>query len=379
MFSAPIIADLFNNPELTPAIRWFAFTLTFTTFAEIGLAYFRIEDKAFTYLLLSLFKLLLQISSSVYFIVYKEMGLWGIIYSSLFSTCVYAIVITYLVLPKTGIYYSHLIAKKLIQFSLPIIYSSIGMYYMTFGDRYFLQYFYNAHEVGIYALGYKFGFMMVALVWSPIMTYWGAQQFNYAKEEGGNQKFSSIFEISNYILWLAATGIILFAPPTIRLIADSSYYPAIVLIPVIVFAYIFQSWTDFHRFGILNSGNTHLLNKYTWYTAFLISVLYILLIPTFGGLGAATATLISIAFRFLLIYRKSQHYYSFKSPWLKITALYSLSVLSLIISEITLSHTHFDFLYNGLIFIFIVSASLALKMSPFKSLRLNQIKSSLSS
>lgn len=361
---APIVASLLNTPEMSQPLQWFAFTLAFGTVAEIGMGYFRVNDQAGKYLAFSLLKLALQIGASLYFIVHLELGLWGIIYSALFSGCVQTLLLLAFVIPKIGISYCHHLAIKLIKYSLPIIYGSIAMYYMTFGDRYFIQHYNDLTEVGIYALGYKFGFILTALVWSPFMSYWGARQFDHAKEPNSAKTFSDTFYTANYILWAAATGMIIFVAPAIHLMADSAYYKAIDIAPYIILAYLFQCWTEYHRFGILKSGNTKYLNYYTWVTAAVISILYVLLIPLWGGVGAAIATALAMFLRFALVYKKSQYYFHFSIDWLKIGLLISLSFAGFQTLKILHNGSYIDFVYSVAIYIVIIILSIAIKFLP---------------
>lgn len=361
---APNISALLNAPDINQALKWFAFTLAFGTLAEISMGYFRVNDLAGQYLLFSLIKLALQIGASLYFIVYLELGLWGIIYSSLLSGTIQTILLLTFVLPRIGLTFNPSLAKALIKYSLPIIYGSIAMYYMTFGDRYFIQHYNNTAEVGIYALGYKFGFILTALIWSPFMTYWGARQFDHAKATNSSLTFSSTFYTANYILWVVATGMAIFTAPTINLMADSAYYRAIEIAPYIILAYIFQCWTEFHRFGILESGNTKYLNYYTWLTALVITILYLLLIPEWGGVGAGIATAAAMLIRFILVYRKSQQYFTFSSNWLKIGLLILISITGLQVTKTIYDGSIYDFLYGAIIFTTIVLLSILTKCLP---------------
>ena len=361
---SPFIANFIGNPQITEALRWFMFTIAFGTIGEIGMGYFRVNDQAGRFLVISLIKLTVQVSASIYFIVYKELGLWGIIYSALIGAGTQALILLVLTIPVTGLRFSIPVAKNLFTFSLPIIMGSFAMYYMTFGDRYFLQVFHDTTTVGIYALGYKFGFMLLALVWGPFMSYWGAKQYDHAKAPDGPALFSQVFSIANYILWAAATGMLIFAGPVVRIMAEASYHSAINLIPLIVLAYVFQGWTDFHRFGLLESKNTRYLNIYTWISAVIIGVLYVTLIPAYGAMGAAAATFITMLIRFTMIYRKSQQYFTFPTNWVKISGLFAISGLAYGSTFVFYDHSAQDFIIGALLYVLVIAATLLLNCAP---------------
>lgn len=361
---APKLSAMLSKDDFIEPLRWFAFTLAFGCISELGMNYYRIKNFAVTYLSVSLVKLAIQTSANIYFIVFKDLGLWGIIYSALLASSIQSAWMVLTIVPKVGIRFSKSDAGQLIRFGFPLIVGSIAMYYITFADRYLIQHYHDTAVVGVYALGYKFGFMLLSLVWAPFMGYWGAKQFEHAKEAQGAVLFGQVFEVANFLLWLAATAMLLFSPPLIRFMADPSYYSAIDLVPYILFAYVCIGWTEFHRFGLFESKNTAIFNRYNWYTVVVISIGYFSLIPPYGAVGAAIATLLALAFRFFIIYRKSQQYFAFSSPWLKILCLYLGSLLGLIICNQLFVDESSDFLVSAMVFLVLILVSFAVKAAP---------------
>ena len=68
--------------------------------------------------------------------------------------------------------------------------------------------------------------------------------------------------------------------------------------PVILAAFVLQVWTDAVNLGIEVSEKTRFASFSVWISVAVILVLYQLLVPPLGGLGAALATLVSMAVRF---------------------------------------------------------------------------------
>jgi len=314
--SAEALTGVLDAPEgFDFALRIFSLSLIFAAFNEIYFAYLRVEDLPVHYVGMNFFKLLLQVALNIFFIVYMEMGYWGIILGAVLSNLVITIVFSLWLLPRIGFRIGRKHCTNLISFSLPIIISSVGMYYITFGDRYFIKYYHTIETVGVYALAYKFGFILFALVWAPFSTYWSAQSFDYAKQPGAEKLFGNVFFFANVILITAATGMIVLTPDFIHLVAQPGYWGAIDVVPWIVSAYVLQCWTEYIRFGILQSGKTYYLAYATYATVFLITVLYLYWIPSEGGVGAAKATLVAFIVRFAIIYYFSQRLFPIAIPW----------------------------------------------------------------
>ena len=316
------IAHLLDSPDgFGIAIRVFSVYFLFAACNEIYFAYLRIDDKPIQYVAMNFFKLILQIALNILFIVYLEKGYWGVILGAVISNFVVTVVFTFKLMPRIGFGVSKEQCKNLINFSWPIIVSSIGMYYITFGDRYFIQHYHTIETVGIYALAYKFGFMLFALVWAPFSTYWSANAFDYAKQSGAETLFGNVFLFANVVLIAATAGVVVLTPGFIYIFAQKEYWPAIDVVPWIVVAYVLQCWTEYVRFGILNAAKTKYIAYATYITVFLITLLYYLWIPAEGAVGAAKATLAAFFVRFCIIYYFSQQLFRIDFPWSRIILL----------------------------------------------------------
>jgi O-antigen/teichoic acid export membrane protein len=96
-----------------------------------------------------------------------------------------------------------------------------------------------------------------------------------------------------------------------------------------------QSWTAFCNFGILLKGNTIQITYATIVSVIVITIGYFALIPSFGGYGAAWATVLGFLVRFIWVDWQARKGYDMHLPWAKViallawaTALYGISILS---------------------------------------------------
>jgi O-antigen/teichoic acid export membrane protein len=83
-------------------------------------------------------------------------------------------------------------------------------------------------------------------------------------------------------------------------------------------AYIFQAWMKFCDLGILLKKKTMQIAQAEMLAAAVITVAYFTLIPSFGMLGAAWATLIGFATRFYWANKKGKENYDMELPWGKV-------------------------------------------------------------
>jgi O-antigen/teichoic acid export membrane protein len=60
--------------------------------------------------------------------------------------------------------------REMVIFGAPLIFSNLAIFTLNFSDRFFLQHFQSLQAVGIYAVGYKFGFLLNVIAIQPFST-----------------------------------------------------------------------------------------------------------------------------------------------------------------------------------------------------------------
>jgi O-antigen/teichoic acid export membrane protein len=310
------LADYLQAPTgFEIALRVLSMTLLFSAINETFFAFLRVEDKAGTYVILNFLKFFLQLILSLLFIVYLDYGYWGIIWASLLSGVLLTIFFCIRLWPSIGITISRRYAIKLIHFSIPIVLSSFGMFYITFGNRFLLKAYSGLAAVGIFALAYKLGLTFFGLIWGPFATFWNAKQFEYARKPEAGKLFGQVFFYTNLILIPAAVGVTVLAPHFLRLVTTQEYWGAIEVVPWVVGASVLLSWTDFFRIGSLLSAKTNHIAYGTFAAAAIVTLLYLLWIPTGGPVGAAKAIFVAFVFRFGYLFFVGQQYFAIEVPW----------------------------------------------------------------
>ena len=125
-----------------------------------------------------------------------------------------------------------------------------------FADRYFLNYYRDLSEVGVYALAYKFGFLLMMFPVSPLMSIWMVQRFELAGKEGYERIANQFLSWLVVITVSAGLVICLTVRDVLTVMSASAFWAAAGVVPIIVFAYFLQACSDFFNFGILHKGET---------------------------------------------------------------------------------------------------------------------------
>lgn len=116
---------------------------------------------------INLARLLGLVSLNIVFVVHFEMGVRGILISTLIVTTVIALAMLRFLFRSTGVRFSRKLFLQMTRYSFPIGFVSLGNFFLVFSDRYFLNHYVGATAVGVYALAYRFGFVLTAFVATP--------------------------------------------------------------------------------------------------------------------------------------------------------------------------------------------------------------------
>ena len=291
---------------------------------EYGFIYIRIHQRPLLFLIVGVFKLLLQVGLNVYFLVFRGMGVEGVIYSALLSTGTMAVLSLSYCYYYSGVRFSKELAKKLFLFSYPVWLTGIGGIYVGSGDKYFLRLFSGLEEVGIYSLGAKFGFLVLVLVWGPFSKIWETQCYEIYNSENAKKIYANLFMMLVVILSFIGLGIALFTENVLWVMSDKSFWPASGIVPILVLTQIIQSLTFFNNFGLLLREKTIYLFISTFVKAIVITILFLALIPVTGIYGAAIACLGATIAQLIVVVFVARKQYDMELPWMRVSIVLTI-------------------------------------------------------
>lgn len=312
----------------------FACGLVTMAMTTVPMYYVRALERPWMFIMISTVKLLMQIGLNIFFVVVLRKGALGVIYSTVITGVVVGGGLSIWHIRRTGWRFSRPICARLLRFGFPLALASVGAFYTTYGDRFFLKYYWGLAAVGLYALGYRFGLALSGLVYGTFNQVWSAQAYKVHGEPDGKVTFQRVFLLIMLALVFVGTALSVLARDILRVMAAPSFYPAANVIPVIIAAYVVRSAGDFAGFGIRMSERTvHFLH------ASIVSVVvmtagYAGLIPRWGGMGAAIATFVGMFAEFLWIQYKSNQLVPLHLPWGRVTVSAVLGVIAFGLCEL---------------------------------------------
>ena len=281
---------LIGTPEASYYLK-FAFAAFACGFPiDIGFSLMRIRNQATQFTIASLVRLGLGAGFNIVAVVFLGMGLLGILMSVLASSLIMAAYMAFFVLRGVQFRLSLTVGRKLLGYSLPLLFSDLCGFVINSSDRIFLRWYVPLSEVGLYTLAYRLG-MLVTMAYSPVELYWGAQMHVILPRPESAKDFPRLLTYVTLYLAIVALALTLFVEPVANLAIGRDFRGALKYVPWIALASLIRQTAIMARSAIFVEGKTNLEVKITAVGALLCIISYAVLIPRYGSWGCVAGTL----------------------------------------------------------------------------------------
>lgn len=191
------------------------------------------------------------------------------------------------------------LAKSMIKYSIPLIPATIFWWITNVSNRFIVAYVLGSEANGLFAVSYKIP-TIVVLISNIFMDAWQMSAVSEEDKASRAKFFSKVFNIYQSILFLCASGIILFSKLFTKLLVSDAFYLSWKYIPFLVMATTFSCLVTFLGSVYMVEKKSILTLSTTVVGAVVNVVLTFLLINKYGVNGAAFATFISYFIVFIL-------------------------------------------------------------------------------
>ncbi|NIR52863.1 oligosaccharide flippase family protein [candidate division KSB1 bacterium] len=345
LLSGRLLARYFlSDVDYTALLQIFCIALFFGLSRLFILTLLRIYEKALQFISLVLLEALFLIGLTIWFVMGLDLGLWGVVFAKLIASGAIFVLTLLYVLKQFGLHYHHPDVDRSLRYGLPLVFNGLGIIFLTMADRYFIKELVSVGTAGVYGIAYKFGMIMNMVLVSPFAQAWHPLLFqleNHPAQRLTYQKVGLHFVQVGVIVWLViAVG----SKYLLRLTTTADYYSGIVIIPWIAFSYLLYGMQQVFKAGALIHNKTVHLTAYTLLAVAMNVILNLLLIPKWGMLGAAVATLCSYFFVLVFILTLSQKYLYINWRWKKMLSTIFLGVVLYFLSlRLSFDNVEMDF------------------------------------
>jgi len=325
LFSSPIAAWV-GYPEHGELIAYSAWILCFDTLMVVPYASLRMEQKAKTFAALRILHIVLSVVLNIILIVVVQMKAEGVLIANLIASAVTFAVLLRLTGNQLVPRFSTKLYRELLRFGLPYIPSGLAAIAMQVIDRPILQALTNDATVGIYQANYRLGVLMMLVV-SMFDYAWRPFFLTHARDEGAKELFARVFTYFSVLLFSVFLVVSLFIEDLVRIkigggyFFSPAYWEGVSIVPWVLLAYIFTGAYANFVVGVTIEKKTQYLPLVTGAGALVNIGVNYALIPQYGIMGAAYATLAAYVVMAAGIYGVSQRFYTVHYEWGKILRL----------------------------------------------------------
>jgi len=337
LISADQIASFFAEKERFSQYLKLMFIIIFLRILSFFfLSVLRANERSVLYSAGNLIKIFLTLGFNVYFVAFAQIGIIGVLYAYVIGEAVLCLLLLPNIISNLAPKFDSKILRESLLFAFPIIFASLGSMILQMGDRYILKLLVNYKEVGLYDLGYRFSSLMNVFLIRSFSLYFLPQAYKVYGEKGDKRYYCKMLTYFVFVLCWVGLGISLFGKEIIKTFAlNPDYWPAYKIIPIVALAYVFSGAGVVVNVGMFLKKETKFIAYTTLAAAAINILLNFILIPHFAMFGAATATLLSFLFLFLISYYVSNRLYPIPYEVYKIgkmvgviIGLYAVSIFS---------------------------------------------------
>ncbi len=330
IFSGVINEILFGSKDYTDLLRIISITIFLQCITFVPNALMRARLKSIQLATAQIIQLTTNISLNIYFIVFLNLGIKGVIYGNLIAALTLSGIIYGLIIRNLSFSFSLKILKEMLSFGLPFVPAGLALFVMNGSDRFFLQKFSTTEEVGLYALGYKLSLVLQFVIIEPFLLVWPSIYFPLAKEKDAKKtlaRLASIFFVSISFIGLI---VILLSKPIILFMAAPDFWEAYNVCYWIVPSIILYGFYNIINVGINIEKKTKMTPLIVGLSSLANIILNFLLIPKYGTTGAGISTLLSFIVMCSIAFHINNNTYPIKYHWnfiFKVLFLFTCSVL----------------------------------------------------
>lgn len=184
------------------------------------------------------------------------------------------------------------LAKEMLKYCVPLVPNSISWWVSNSSDKYILSIFCGAALTGVYAVAYK----IPSAIHIFITIFYNAWSIS-AVDDFGSEKtrrfYSDVYNKFLSFMILAAAGMIWWDKLLAKMLYSKDFYQAWKFVPILVIAVVVHGAGSFIGSVYTSAKKTGMILYSTIAGAVVNVVLNFIMIPVWGGFGAALATVIS--------------------------------------------------------------------------------------
>ncbi|GIU93770.1 MAG: polysaccharide biosynthesis protein [Gaiellaceae bacterium] len=278
---------------------------------------FRVEERSVAFVTASVANILLTVGATLLLVVAFEQGPLGVIVGNFTGTLlVYAVLLGYR-REQLGLQFDRSLLREMNRFGIPLMPTALFLWTTNFSDRLFLGQLADVREVGLYSVGVRIASAMV-LILTAFRLAWPA--FAYSIEDDREAKRTYAFVLTylvTFTTWVA-TALALLSPWIVDWLAAPAFATSSRVVGPLAFSTVAFAGYVVVAIGVGRAKRTQFNWVVTGAAAVVNIALNLVLIPPYGMMGAAIATIAAYATMFATMAWWAQRIFPVPYQWRRV-------------------------------------------------------------
>jgi O-antigen/teichoic acid export membrane protein len=278
---------------------------------------FRVEERSVAFVSASLANIFLTIGATLLLVVVLDEGPIGVIVGNFTGTLiVYAVLLGYR-REQLGLEFDRGLLREMNRFGVPLVPTALFLWVTNFSDRLFLVRLADTTEVGLYSVGVRIASALVLLL-TAFRLAWPAFAYSIDDDREARRTYAYVLTYLVALTTWVATGLALLSPWIVDWIAAPAFAESSRVVGPLAFSTVAFAAYIVVAIGVGRAKRTQFNWVVTGAAAVVNVALNLLLIPRYGMMGAAIATVAAYTTMFVGMVWWSQRIYPVPYQWRRV-------------------------------------------------------------
>lgn len=326
-------AALSIPPKYYYLITYVAVILTFDAITSLPFIKLRIERKAKKFAVFKILNISINVILNLILILKLRFGIEAIFICNALASLSSLLLLFPTIFKSFHFHVAKKYLKRLLKFGLPILPAGLAIMIVQVADVPILTHLTNFKIVGIYKANYRLGIFMMLFV-NMFQYAWQPFFLQESKDKNAKQLFSKVLTYFTLVGSFILVTLSLFLDDIVKIeilhrpIIGAAYWSGLSIVPIVLFGYLFNGIYVIFNAGLYITEKSKYFPFITGLGAVVNVAANIILIPVWGIMGAALATLfaymvIAVGFYFVTqkVYKINYEYWKIAKIFITITII----------------------------------------------------------
>jgi O-antigen/teichoic acid export membrane protein len=287
---------------------------------------FRVEERSTAFVVASVANVLITVGATVLLVVVLDKGPTGAVVGNFIGTLTVYVVLLGYRRYQLGLQFSRDLLRQMNRFGMPLVPSALALWAINFIDRIFIAHYKDQAEVGVYSVAVRIASAVVFLM-IAFRLAWPAFAYSIEDDREAKRTYSYVLTYLLFVCCWVSVALGVLAPWLVDLLAPKpAFQRAADAVALLSFAATAYAGYTVVAIGIGRARQTQFNWIVTGIAALINVVLNVILIPPYGMIGAAIATVAAYVALFVLMVLNSQRVYPVAYQWRRVLILTSVAI-----------------------------------------------------